>query len=427
MSNSKNRTISSEFIRHIPKTDLHLHLDGSLRIATLIELAKAEGVKLPSYDEAGLRETVFKPSYANLKEYLRGFQYTCAVLQAPANLERVAYELVQDNIAEGVRYIEVRFAPQLHTREGFGMEQVVTAVARGLERAIAEHNRSANVVRGKDLPFHAGIIACAMRSFNKQMAPYFAQILDALRHAPRKEVFASASLELARAMTVLAHERGLPIVGFDLAGEEAGYPAIAHRAAYQHAHSHFIRKTVHAGEAYGPESIFQAITECHAERIGHGTFLFATDHIQDPAITDRAVYVNNLVEYIASRRIAIEVCLTSNLQTIPALRSVVDHPLRQMIDYNLSVTLCTDNRLVSGTTVTREMELAIQHIPMTPHQFRNLVIAGFKGSFFPGSYGEKRAYVRKVIDRYEQLEREWLPPQPGATDARRRASGRKRG
>ena len=159
-----------------------------------------------------------------------------------------------------------------------------------------------------------------------------------------------ASMELARATQRLLQERSFPIVGFDLAGEEAGYPAVHHQETFQFVHDHFIRKTIHAGEAYGPESIFQAITQCYANRIGHGTFLFAQDRIKDEKIKDKEGFVEGLVEYIASQRIHIEVNLTSNLQTIPSLTSISHHSLRQMIDRNLSASICTDNRLVSNTS-----------------------------------------------------------------------------
>lgn len=400
--------ITSEFIRQIPKTDLHLHLDGSLRLSTLIELSRQGKIKLPSYSEEGLKKLVFKKTYASLPEYLKGFAFTVAVLQNEENLERVAYELAQDNLAEGVRYIEVRFAPQLHVHNHLTSEKVVKAVCRGLDRAKKEHNGLKRVNQGDDIPFEYGIIACALRSFNEHMAPYYKNILSVMSYAPREEVFATASLELARAAEVLAHREGLPVVAFDLAGEEYGYPAVDHRAAYQYAHTHFIKKTVHAGEAYGPESIFQAITECHANRIGHGTFLFAVNMIKDPSIERPQDYVRYLAEYIASGRITIEVCLTSNLQTTPEIKSVAQHPVKKMIDYNMSVSICTDNRLVSSTSVTQELELVAKQLPITRDQFRNLVVAGFKGSFYPGSYKEKRAYVRRVIDRYELLEKQLL-------------------
>jgi adenosine deaminase len=399
-------TITPDFIRSIPKTDLHVHLDGSLRLPTLIELAKSSGVALPARDEEGLRKTVFKEAYANLPEYLAGFAYTVAVLQCAEHVERVAYELAVDNLAEGVRYVEVRFAPQLHVHDEFSLDEVVAAVARGMDRAKREHNASAAVSRDGDIPFEYGIMLCALRSFHPDMSPYYRKLFAVMGYAPRTDVFAAASLELARAAEDLSHNKGLPVVAFDLAGEEAGYPAEDHRAAFQYAHSHFIRKTVHAGEAYGPESIFQAITKCYANRIGHGTHLFAQDMIQDPRIADPARYVRYLAEYIASQRIHIEVNLTSNLQTIPSMRSIADHPLRKMLDHNLSASICTDNRLVSNTTVSREIQLAVDQLGLTLRELRNLVVAGFKGSFFPGSYGEKRAYVRRVINRYEKLERE---------------------
>jgi adenosine deaminase len=400
--------ITPEFIRRIPKTDLHLHLDGSLRLSTLIELARVEKVTLPSYEDAGLRETVFKPRYADLPEYLAGFKYTCAVMQNAENIERIAYELAEDNLAEGVRYIEVRFAPQLHITDSLDAREVLRAVCRGLARAKGEHNATPAASSGHDLPFEYGVIVCALRSFNEHMSGYYARLLQALSRAPRKEVFALAALEMVREAVAVRDEEGLPITGFDLAGEEAGFPAGAHVDAYKYAHDHFMKKTVHAGEAYGPESIFQAITACHANRIGHGTWLFGASMIQDATVDDPERYTEQLAEYIASQRITLEVSLTSNLQTTPHIGTVNNHPLMRMIDHNLSISICTDNRLVSDTTVTRELALVAEHLPVSRHQFRNLVLAGFKGSFFPGSYGEKRAYVRAVINRYERLERELL-------------------
>ncbi len=402
--------LTREFIAAIPKSDLHVHLDGSLRLETLIELAAEQGVALPSQTPEGLLETVFKKTYANLPDYLRGFMYTCAVLTTPASLTRVARELVEDALAEGVRYLEVRFAPQLHVRDGFTMVDVLRAVDDGLAEAARAHNLTDAVRQGRDLPCCYGIIACAMRTFSRHMGPYFERLIALLPETPRRELVAIASEQAARAAVTARDREGLPIVGFDLAGEEAGYPAAYHKVAYQYAHSHFMRKTVHAGEAYGPESIFQAITECHANRIGHGTFLFATQMIQDPLIQDPAAYVEALAEYIAGQRIAIEVCLTSNQQTIPGFADLSRHPVRQMLKHNLSLTLCTDNRLVSRTSVTHELELLASTIPITRYQFRNAIIAGFKGSFFPGSYNEKRTYVRAVRQRYDALAAELLPP-----------------
>lgn len=399
---------TAEFLRRIPKTDLHLHLDGSLRLPTLIELARTHNVAMPSQTEEGLRELVFKSRYANLREYLTGFAYTCAALRDAESLERVAFELAEDNLAEGVRYFEVRFAPQLLVHDSLSMEDALAAVTRGIERAKRAHNAAPAVVAGEDVPFEFGIIACAMRRFSREMGAHYRNLLSVLSRAPRREVYALASLEMARTAVAVRDHDGLPIVGFDLAGEEAGFPAAYHSAAFQYAHSHFLKKTVHAGEAYGPESIFQAITECHANRIGHGTFLFAADMVRDRTVISPTVYTERLAEYVASQRITIEVCPTSNLQTIPTINSVGQHSLQRMIDYNLSVSICTDNRLVSGTTVSRELGLVANELPLTRRQFRNLIIAGFKGSFFPGGYNSKRQFVRRVIDRYERLEAEML-------------------
>ena len=378
-----------------------------MRLATLIELAKKHKVKLPSYTEDGMRRLVFKNHYANLPEYLKGFAYTHAVMQNAENLERVAFELAEDNLAEGGRYLEVRFAPQNYIHGHLDMEAVVRAVCRGLERAQNRHNRTRPVRSGSDIPFHYGIIVCAMRFIVPQMSLYHAQLFEMLPAATPKQVCTTASLELARNAVRLAREKGLPVVGFDLAGPEAGFPADDHSPAYQYAHDHFLRKTVHAGEAYGPESIFQAITKCYTNRIGHGTWMFAHEMVQDPDINDPVAYTQRLAEYIASQRITIEVCLTSNAQTLPHMRDLSRHPLRQMLDHELSVSICTDNRLVSNTTVCKELHIAIDKLRMTSRELRHVIIAGFKGSFFPGTYHEKRHFVRQMLDRYTVLEREF--------------------
>jgi adenosine deaminase len=391
--------ITEQFIRKIPKTDLHLHLDGSLRLPTLIEMAKAGEVELPSYEEDGLNELVFKKRYANLGEYLAGFAYTVGVLQTEENLERAAFELAEDSHAEGVRYIEVRFAPQLHITHGTETGNIVRAVNRGLEKAKKHLNAS---VAENDMAFEYGIILCAMRRFNRQMSPYYDRLIARAGKTNIRYTYARASLGLVKEAVKLRDE-GLPIVGFDLAGEEAGFPAVHHKEAFQYAHQNFLRKTVHAGEAYGPESIFQAITECHANRIGHGTFLFSEKSIMLKSIKDPAKYIGQLIEYIANQRITIEVCPTSNLQTIPEFQTLEDHPIQLMVDNGLSVSVSTDNRLVSHTSVTNELMLCHRHLDLTDSQFRDLVLAGFKRSFFPGPYSDKRNYVRRAINLYDGL------------------------
>ncbi|HRC86731.1 MAG TPA: adenosine deaminase family protein, partial [Thermoanaerobaculia bacterium] len=304
------------FLAAIPKSDLHVHLDGSLRLPTLIELARERQVSLPSETPEGLLELVFKESYRDLPDYLHGFAYTCAVLTDAEALERVAYELGEDCLAEGVRYVEVRFAPQLHVRPGFDVVQVIAAVDRGLARVRREHEASPAVAERGEPPFRYGIIACAMRMFTGGFGPYYRDLWHVLAGWPEHEVYGVASLSLARSV-VEARDQGLPVVAFDLAGAEAGNPASDHVEAYAYAHRHFLNKTVHAGEAYGPESIFQAITKLHADRIGHGTHLYAVDRVKEP---NPERYVEQLTEFIAHRRITLEVCITSNLQTNPSLK-----------------------------------------------------------------------------------------------------------
>lgn len=405
MSASK---ITEEFVKALPKTDLHVHLDGSIRPGTLIELAKEYNVELPSYTESGLRDTVFKDRYANLGEYLQGFGYTVAVMQTELALERTAYELALDNQEEGVRYLEVRFAPQLHVHDHMHAIMVLKAVNRGLKRAQDEFNARTEVKDGIEPTFRYGIIVCAMRMFRKNFSEYFRALMSAHHHAPAKEIYGLASLELARAAVRARDEFGLPVVGFDLAGEEAGYPAGDHAAAFEFAHKHFLKKTVHAGEAYGPESIFQAITDLYADRIGHGTYLLDPGMITDDEIEDRGQYVGQLGQYIADRRITLEVCLTSNLQTNPNMASLEEHSFKKLRTARLSTTICTDNRTVSNTTVTNEIMLAVKHLGLDLHDLKSIIIYGFKRSFMPGSYLEKRAYVRQIIDYYDTIEARYL-------------------
>lgn len=391
------------FIEAIPKTDLHVHLDGSLRVDTLLALAADRKIDLPGSTEAELNRKIFKSHYNDLPEYLAGFQHTVSVMQDEEALERIARELAEDNLDENVRYLEVRFAPQLHTSKGLHLESILQAVDRGLKTAQQQHNRKENVRNGKDLPFHYGIIVCALRWFAPQMSSYYQNLFEVMPYAKEQAIFAAASLELARASVSLRDEKQLPIVGFDLAGAEAGNPAVDHREAFMFAHRNFLQKTVHAGEAYGPESIFQALTDCHANRLGHATFLFAADRISNHAIEDPEHYVNQLVETVARNRICVEINLTSNLQTLPEMKKISEHPLGLMIKKNLSACICTDNRLVSHTSVTQELILAAEHFELDPLQIKNLVVAGFKGAFFHDGYCEKRKFVRQAIDQINRL------------------------
>jgi adenosine deaminase len=394
-------------IRRLPKTDLHVHLDGSLRLPTLVELARGRNLSLPSGTPEGLEELVFRRRYRNLNEYLEGFRYTVAALQDAESVERAAFELAEDCQEEGVRYVEVRFAPQLHVQPGFDVEAVVRAVDRGLRRATETFNRRPEVASGPEPPFAAGIILCALRFFRPEFSEGFARLFQALPEAPPHEVYPAASLEVARAAARLRRDEGVLVVGLDLAGQEKGYPAQGHRRAYQVAHEAFLGKTVHAGEDYGPESIFQAIGDLHADRIGHGTWLFDERKITSHHIRDRKRYIEDLAEFIADKRITIEVCLTSNQQTVPELADDLHrHPFREMHKRRLSTTICTDNRLVSHTTVSHEVGRAIEAFDLSPREVRDILLYGFKRSFFPGTYLEKRAYVRKVINFTDRLLKE---------------------
>ncbi len=402
--------ISPELIRKLPKTDLHLHLDGSLRVGTLIELAREMNVPLPSDTEDGLCEQVFKENYASLTEYLEGFRYTVAVLQTAEALERVSYELMEDNILEGVRYIEVRFAPQLHVHAGLSWKEVLQAVDRGLRRATEQYNQASEAIRkGEEPPYAYGIIACCLRKFEAAYSDYYRRLFEVHRYSQPKEIYRLASLELARAVVDIRDRYGVPVVGFDLAGDEKGYPAIDHKDAFDYAHKNFLKKTVHAGESYGPESIFQAITDLHADRIGHGYSLFHPEMIRSDQRHKKDRYSEDLSQFIADRRITIEVCLSSNIQTNPHLKGLTDHTFAEMKRHKLSTTICTDNRLVSRTNVCRELTLALAHFPHTLDELKDLLIYGFKRSFYPGDYPEKRAYVRQAFNLFERLQQEHLP------------------
>ncbi len=389
-----------DIIRELPKSDLHVHLDGSLRLSTLIELAKRNNISLPSFTEEGLRELVFKDRYESLAEYLRGFQYTVAVMQSAENLERVAYELMEDNIREGVRYVEVRFAPQLHINDHLELEDVLKAVNEGLKEACDKYNAN---LPSDEPEYRYGIIVCAMRKFESFFSNYYHKFFSVHRYSNKKEIYSMASLELAKGSVKIRDEYGIPIVGFDLAGDEVGNPAMDHRQAFDFVHRNFMKKTVHAGEAFGPESIFQAISELHADRIGHGYYLFDVDAITDDRIENKEKFVKELIQYIADSRITIEVCLTSNMQTNPSIGRLDNHNFRKMLENKLSVAICTDNRLVSNTTVSRELQLAIENFNIDFKTLKDILIYGFKRSFFPGEYKLKRKYVRKVINLIEKI------------------------
>jgi len=341
-------TLNRELVHSLPKTELHCHLDGSLRIKTIIELAEQQGVKLPSHNEQEL-EKILKVGMncASLVEYLRPFEVTLSVLQEPKALFRATYELAEDCAAENVRYLEIRFAPILHTQKGMRLHDVISSVLKGKE--LAE----------RDFNIKIGVIICSIRN-----------------NDPEESLM---SAELAVAF------KNLGICGFDLAGAEKNYPAKDHRAAFELIVNNNINTTVHAGEAYGPESIHQAIHLVNANRIGHGTRLRED---------------GDLLNYVNDLRIPLEMCITSNLQT-KAVRNIKDHPIRFYLDLGVRVTLNTDNRLISDTTLTDEYMLAINTFKMSPHEVRTLILNGFKSAFMP--HFQKSAMIRSVIMELKSL------------------------
>lgn len=397
---------SDAFIKEMPKSDLHLHLDGSLRIPSLIQMAKKLNFELPSFTEEGLRELVFKDTYESLPDYLHGFQYTCSALRDLENIEQAAYELAVDNQNEGVCYIEPRFAPQLlvDSENGLTMETVLEACYKGLERAKKEFNNRPDVISGSLPEFHYGIISCAMRKFGpKGYSPFYTRFFKSMEYSKEMEVIKEGALQMVKAAVKIRDEKGIPIVGIDLAGQESGYPPGKFKEVYAYAHRNFMHKTVHAGEAYGAESIFQAITECHADRLGHGYYLFDENKIVDPSVKDKKKYLNDLITFVADKRTTIEVCLTSNLQTNPEIKSIKDHYFKEMLKNRMSVSICTDNRLVSNTTVSREYKLALDNFDIQPKHLKDIVAYGFKKSFYHGQYIEKRNWAKRVVKHFDEV------------------------
>lgn len=321
--------LSSELLRRLPKAELHCHLDGSVRPATMLELARDQGVAMPEDDAEALRNFMRVDDARNLEGYLARFGYTLSVMQTAEAMERIAYELAEDCAREGVRYLETRYAPVLNIEAGLTLAQAVEAPLRGLRRAEREFGITARV------------IVCAIRN----MSP-------------------DVSLDLAR-LAVDFHGDG--VVGFDLAGGELGNPAALHKAAFDYAFEHGLPCTCHAGEGDGAASVAQAMHQCHAHRIGHGTRL-----IEDPALLAEA----------RSAGVAIECCLTSNVQT-HAVETYDQHPLRKYFEAGLQVSINTDNRLMSGTDLVTEYQLAARHLGFTLEELMLIARNGFTNAFLP--------------------------------------------
>jgi adenosine deaminase len=339
-------------LQSLPKVLLHEHLDGVLRPQTVIELAKSNDYdQLPTQNPEELARWFHQgANQGSLPKYLEGFAHTIAVMQTEEALERVAYEQAEDLGHDGVVYFETRFAPLFHTRKGLTHQQVVSAVLKGLERG------------RKDFGVSSGLIICAMRNMD-------------------------VSLEMAE-LAVDFRQRG--VVGFDLAGEEGGYPPKKHVDAFHYIQRQNFNITVHAGEGFGKESIWQAIQYCGAHRIGHGTRL-----VDDIAVTDgKVVKLGDLAQYVLDKRIPLEICLLSNVH-VGAARSLAEHPFKLFYQEKFRVTLNTDNRLMSNTSMTKEFEAARDTFGLTMDDFEKITINAMKSAFLP--YDRRCEFIYSVI------------------------------
>lgn len=336
-------SLTLETIEKLPKTDLHVHLDGSLRLSTILDLAAKQRVELPATDEDGLRKAMnLGTNCGSLVEYLKAFDVTLRVMQTADSLTRTAYELAEDAARENVRYMEVRYSPMLHTRRGLALTAVVEAVLEGLRAAQDKYGIESNV------------IICGIRNVSSE-----------------------SSLEMAE-LAVAYKNRG--VVGFDLAGAEYDHPAKHHRAAFQLVRDNNINVTIHAGEAYGPESIHQAIHVCGAHRIGHGCRLRED---------------GDLLHYVNDHRLALECCPSSNVQT-GAIRDLASHPIKLYKNLGLRVTVNTDNRLVTDTTVSKELWHCHKSLGFTMSDLKQVILSGFKSAFLP--FHVKQQYLRRVSE-----------------------------
>lgn len=338
-------------IRELPKVLLHEHLDGGLRPATVVELAAELGYDgLPTTDPGELAAWFHRGAQrGNLPEYLEGFEHTIAVMQTPESLERVAFEFIEDMHRDGVVYAEVRFAPVYHTERGLIQEEVINSVIRGLRRG------------EKTYGVEWGLIICAMRHMTK-------------------------SLEAAE-LAIRSRDEG--VVGFDLAGGEEGFPPKKHMDAFQAIERANFNITIHAGEAFGPKSIWQALQFCGAHRLGHATRL--RDDIE--FFPDGTMKLGRLAQYILDRRVPLEMCLLSNLHT-GACPDLETHPFGSFFRRGFRVCLNTDDRLMSDTSMTRETTLAAEHFDLTLNELEKLSLNAMKSAF---AHFDQR--IRIIFDR----------------------------
>jgi adenosine deaminase len=346
--------LDTDTLRRLPKALLHDHLDGGLRPATVVELAAGVGHTLPATDPEALAAWFYAAANSgDLVRYIATFEHTLAVLQTREGLLRAAEEYVLDLAADGVVYAEVRYAPELMLAGGLAMAEVVETVQEGLAAGMAK-------AAAAGTPVQVGTLLCGMRMFDR--------------------VGEAARLAVAY--------RDAGVVGFDIAGAEDGYPPADHLAAFSYLRGENMPFTIHAGEAHGLPSIHQAVQVCGAQRIGHGVRI--TDDIPDLA----SGKLGRLAGWVRDRRIALEMCPTSNLQT-GAAGSVAEHPITALKDLGFRVTLNTDNRLVSGTTMTREMSLLVTEAGWTAGDLRTVTVNALKSAFIP--FDEREALITDVV------------------------------
>ena len=344
---------TENILREVPKVLLHDHLDGGLRPQTIIELADEQNYKkLPTKDPRELAEWFHRgANKGNLIEYLQGFEHTCALMQTKEALERIAYEMMEDMNNDGICYVETRFAPVLHLEKKLHYDDVITAVLNGLERG------------REDFGVQFGVILCGMRNMKN-------------------------SLEIAE---LAVNFRNKSVVGFDLAGEEGGYPPKDHLEAFQFIQRENFNITVHAGEAFGKESIWQAIQFCGAHRIGHATRLL------EDVVLDKngdVVSLGELSQYVLDKRLPLEICLLSNVHT-GAIDSLENHPFGIFYKKKFRVFLNTDDRLMSDTTLTKEYLTATEVFGITLDDIERLNINAMKSAFIP--YEERLKIIYDVI------------------------------
>ncbi len=365
---ASNRSVpTEEEIRRAPKVLLHDHLDGGLRPSTIIELADAVGYdRLPAREPEALgRWFVEAADSGSLERYLETFTHTVAVMQTAEALHRVAAECAFDLAADGVVYAEVRFAPELHTEAGLSLEQVIEAVLDG---------------------FADGTRQAAEAGYQIRVGT----LLTAIRHAAR-------SMEIAQ---LAVRYRDIGVVGFDIAGAEAGYPPTRHLDAFEYLQRENAHFTIHAGEAFGLPSIWQAIQWCGADRLGHGVRI-VDDIVPGPQGGAEGAKLGRLAAYIRDKRIPLELCPSSNVQT-GAARSIAEHPIGLLTQLRFRVTVNTDNRLMSGTSMSREMALLAEAFGYGWEELRWFTVNAMKSAFLP--FDERLVFINDVIKpAYAQL------------------------